>query len=286
MLVDRPGEDCHMEPLTVCRPVTKMVPKLEPQEICMEVPKEICSQSKIQPKKVKKPVIKKVCMKEIPPPSPLTSPLEACMECSENTTDNCDVQNFPYTSCHYCLNNTCVPGCQYDVQCPPSYQCLSGVCRSSPGKVLVQSINIKTSECEDCQEEEAGVRLSLRGEVIGEFINGIPCWTNLLTHLDTTTFRSGQVASFDGREEEEEDREERERLGACYKAPLNAQVTGGQLEWRGPGKWRPASVCVDWLSSNMAWVCEPVSLGTSDNLWTLEKCTDIRPIQKCDQYYL
>ena len=126
----------------------------------------------------------------------------------------------------------------------------TGVCRSSPGKVLVQSINIETEECRDCEEEEAGVRVSLRGEFVGEFINGTPCSTNLLTHNHINTFRPGVIARFDGRsEEEEEEAEERSLLGACYKAPLNARLTGGELEWRGSGDWRPASLCVDWYSS-------------------------------------
>ena len=46
------------------------------------------------------------------------------------------------------------------------------------------------------------------------------------------------------------------------------QVTGGLLEWRGPGQWSPASVCVDWRSSNMAWVCQPVAV--TPNLWSLQ----------------
>ena len=116
LLVDRPGEECHMEPIEVCRPVTRMVPKLEPSEICMDVPREICSMSKINPRRVKRPVIKKVCMKKKTPapaqpsPPPLPSPVVACMECRDNSTEKCDVQNFPYTSCHFCQNNTCVPG--------------------------------------------------------------------------------------------------------------------------------------------------------------------------------
>ena len=32
MVVDRPVEDCEMSPIRVCRPVTRMVPKLEPTE--------------------------------------------------------------------------------------------------------------------------------------------------------------------------------------------------------------------------------------------------------------
>ena len=66
-----------------------------------------------------------------------------------------------------------------------------------------------------------------------------------------TTFLAGEVATWTGLVEGEEVEEEQVKLGACYKAPLNAQVTGGLLEWRGPGSWSPASVCVDWRSSNM-----------------------------------
>ena len=76
------------------------------------------------------------------------------------------------------------------------------------------------------------MEVSLRGEFIGEFINGTPCSTNLLTHLDRTTFLPGTVAKFDGRddgEEEQEDSDEKVRMGACYKAPLNAQVTGDYI---------------------------------------------------------
>ena len=135
MVVERPEEECHMEPINVCRPVTRMVPQLKPTEICLDVPREICSKSKINPQRVKRPVIKKVCIPSPPtpsPPPPPTSPttVEACRECRENSTEKCDVQNFPYTSCHFCHNHTCVPGCVEDVQCPQSYQCEHGVCRS------------------------------------------------------------------------------------------------------------------------------------------------------------
>ena len=117
-------------------------------------------------------------------------------------------------------------GCLEDVNCPQSYQCLAGVCRSSPGKVLVQSINIKTEQCQGCEGRGAGVRLSLRGEFIGEFINGTPCSTNLLHHEDSaTTWLEGKVATWTGMVEGEEQEQEQVKLGACYKAPLNAQVT-------------------------------------------------------------
>ena len=103
-------------------------------------------------------------------------------------------------------------------------------------------------------------------------------------HEDSvTTFLAGSVATWTGLVEGEEVEEEQVKLGACYKAPLNAQVTGGEVEWQGPGLWSPASVCLDWRSSNMAWVCQPVML--TPNLWSLQNCEDVRPTQKCSNYY-
>ena len=61
MIVDSPIEQCDMEPLRTCKHVTKLVPKLEPSQECVDVPKEICARSKVNPKKVKKPSIQKRC---------------------------------------------------------------------------------------------------------------------------------------------------------------------------------------------------------------------------------
>ena len=75
--------------------------------------------------------------------------------------------------------------------------------------------------------------MAVRGEVIGEFINGTPCKTDLLHHEESvTTFLTGEVATWTGMVEGEEVEEERKKLAGCYKAPLNAQVTGGLLEWK------------------------------------------------------
>merc|ERR1712071_228384 len=41
--------------------MTKLVPKLEPTEECVDVPKEVCTRSRTNPRKVKKPVVKKWC---------------------------------------------------------------------------------------------------------------------------------------------------------------------------------------------------------------------------------
>ena len=42
-IMSKPVEECDMEPGQVCRQVTKLVPGLQAQEECVQVPKEICS---------------------------------------------------------------------------------------------------------------------------------------------------------------------------------------------------------------------------------------------------
>jgi len=58
---DAPVEQCTLEPQRTCKHVTKLVPKLEPTEECVDVPKEVCTRSRTNPRPVKKPVVKKWC---------------------------------------------------------------------------------------------------------------------------------------------------------------------------------------------------------------------------------
>merc|ERR1712098_300241 len=58
---DAPKEQCSLEPQRTCKHVTKLVPKLEPTEECVDVPKEVCTRSRTNLRKVKKPVVKKWC---------------------------------------------------------------------------------------------------------------------------------------------------------------------------------------------------------------------------------
>jgi len=58
---DAPKEECALEPQRTCGHVTKLVPKLEPTEECVDVPKEVCTRSRTNPRKVRKPVVKKWC---------------------------------------------------------------------------------------------------------------------------------------------------------------------------------------------------------------------------------
>lgn len=252
----------------------------------MDVPKEICSKSKVNPRRVKKPVIKKWCFK---PTNTTDAAVEVedepeeeedCSKCGEGLTGTCDIENTPYTQCKYCKNNVCVTGCETDLDCPTGYQCYNGECRAGPGKVLINSVNIKTALCQGCGEGE-GVRLSLTGEIIGEFLDGVPCNTNTLNHADSLDFTAGSTTTFDGHIEgvEEKNKEEQLSMGTCFKAPLNAVITGGLLTWEGSGRWVPHSVCVDWLSSNMAYRCGVAELG--DNTWSLVGCRDLTPRQKC-----
>ena len=61
VIISKPVEECDMEPQSVCRQVTKLVPELVPQQECVQVPKEVCAMSKANPKKVKVPFIQNWC---------------------------------------------------------------------------------------------------------------------------------------------------------------------------------------------------------------------------------
>jgi len=58
---DAPRSSVASSPKGPASIVTKLVPKLEPTEECVDVPKEVCTRSRTNPRKVKKPVVKKWC---------------------------------------------------------------------------------------------------------------------------------------------------------------------------------------------------------------------------------
>ena len=51
-------------------------------------------------------------------------------------------------------------------------------------QVLINSISVRTGSCRGCSPGREGGRVSLTGEVIGEFLQGVPCST---ATLDNTT---------------------------------------------------------------------------------------------------
>jgi len=61
VVVEKPEEECSIEPVRTCKHITKLVPNLRPVQECVDVPKEVCTRSKTNPRKVKKPIIKKWC---------------------------------------------------------------------------------------------------------------------------------------------------------------------------------------------------------------------------------
>ena len=61
-----PEEKCDLEPSKSCKHVTKLVPKLQPSEECVDVPKEICTRTNANPRRVAKPVVKKWCYTPTP----------------------------------------------------------------------------------------------------------------------------------------------------------------------------------------------------------------------------
>ena len=58
---DKPSESCQLQPRRKCRAVTKLVPRLEPREECLEVPKEVCTTARQNQRTVERPLNKTWC---------------------------------------------------------------------------------------------------------------------------------------------------------------------------------------------------------------------------------
>jgi len=213
-------------------------------------------------------------------------PVTTCTDddyCNAGVSNICDIENSPYTTCFYCLDGECLPGCIEDSNCPSGYTCNTAdhMCHAPPGKVLVESITVRTKTgCTDCSEE--GVSLSLLGEKNGNYLDGVPCSTKILDHAATTDYdgSNGSWARFDGTLNGAPDDDEKDMMGGCYEAPLNGQLHGGTLVWQGEGPWQPLSICVDWQSSNFAFQCSVTSAGAK--AWNLVNCHDLTPKTKCN----
>ena len=65
----KPEEVCDLQPSTTCKLVTNLVPHLESQTVCKDIPKEVCHLRLASPRIVKKPVTLRWCTKPKPKPS-------------------------------------------------------------------------------------------------------------------------------------------------------------------------------------------------------------------------
>ena len=74
-LVDVPEEACDLNPQKTCRFVSKLVPKLKPENQCTIVPKETCTLKFSTPKQVPKPLLTRWCL-DSTPVVPSESPAE------------------------------------------------------------------------------------------------------------------------------------------------------------------------------------------------------------------
>ena len=66
----KPEEACDLQPSTHCRLVTNLVPHLESQTVCKDIPKEVCHLRLANPRFVKKPVTLRWCTKAKPTEKP------------------------------------------------------------------------------------------------------------------------------------------------------------------------------------------------------------------------
>ena len=62
MLHDIPEEECELSPRKVCRPVTKLVPSLEPSRQCTSLPRLTCLMTLGQPRLVSSPLTTEWCL--------------------------------------------------------------------------------------------------------------------------------------------------------------------------------------------------------------------------------
>ena len=75
------------------------------------------------------------------------------------------------------------------------------------------------------------------------------------------------------------------------QAPLNGEIAGGTVTWKGEGDWTPDYICVDWNSGgdNYAYQCqlEKERDGRS-NEWELEDCQKLadEDVVKCPELEL
>jgi len=61
--IDVPEEVCDLQPQKQCKQVYRLVPKLYPQEVCEDVPREVCYTTLKNPREVKTPLRTKWCFK-------------------------------------------------------------------------------------------------------------------------------------------------------------------------------------------------------------------------------
>ena len=105
-----------------------------------------------------------------------------------------------------------------DDNCPSGYTCDSNhMCNYPPGKVLIDSITVRTKTgCTDCSKE--GVTLSLLGEKNGNYLNGVPCSTKTLDHDATIDYdgAAGGRSRYDGTISGVEDDGEKNMMAGCY----------------------------------------------------------------------
>ena len=93
--------------------------------------------------------------------------------------------------------------------------------------------------------------MSLTGEVVGEFLDGVPCSTSTLDHLSSLDFSSGNSARFDGHDEEGvEDGIEKKIMGACFKVTKVKSYQYSILFFP-PG---PSECPSWWRAADLAWV--------------------------------
>jgi len=146
--------------------------------------------------------------------------IEGCSSDSDCPQDICDIANDPYTTCNYCEDLQCKPGCTGDEWCPSNYDCVNHLCEVNSGFVLLDKIVVTGAGA-------GKYTLQLFGTE-----NQVPpaeCKTQELTGSGTFT-GDAQLGEAEH--------------GGCNGSPLNGEVSHGAVI--GGEQWTGASLCIDW----------------------------------------
>jgi len=248
VVINSPVEQCDMEPQSVCKTVTKLVPGLKGVTECLDVPQEVCAMSKINPRKEKRPTIQNWCYTPKPQapqgPQVVTDPVIE-PECKENA--DCGEGET-------CEDGQCTkpqPECKVDSDCEEGETCEYGHCTNNPGKVLLTQFNLYTN-CPDCNEGNKRAEVTLVGELL------IDPDTDELKDNSCTFDKS--ISSFFNNDRVQYGTQD--ALSGCWKAGLNRKIrVGSGIVIKSTSNIGLTKVCADWIDEQA-----PVMIGDADLL--------------------
>jgi len=158
-----------------------------------------------------------------------------CTSDAECDSQICDIVNTPdYTTCFYCDNGVCTPGCSSNQFCPTGFICSVNHLCEEPASGITKLTKIKISGA-------GGGMYTLIVEGTTDFVGQEPpeCTTPQLSGdgLFTGDAQLGEALR-----------------GGCFEAPLDGEVSSGEAQ--GAANWSgTATACFEWDSNKSVVNC-------------------------------